>query len=214
MIDGIVDSLTSFIITVIDTTGYPGIFLLMAVEGSFIVLPSEIILPFAGFLASEGRFSIAGIAFVGALGNIAGTLFSYTVARYAGLPFLYRFGKYVLVTRHDIDLAQGLFKKYGVAILFISRLIPGIRGFIPIPAGIAKMKLIPFVAYVFVGSFIYSFVLTYIGFVVGKNWDTIGVYLHSFQTTLFIVFVLGVVWWVWRHILLLRREKINSKENL
>jgi len=207
MIDGIVGSLTSFIITVIDTTGYPGIFLLMAIEGSFIALPSEIILPFAGFLASEGRFSVMGIAFVGALGNIAGTLFSYSVARYVGLPFLYRFGKYVLVTRHDIDLAQRLFTKYGVAILFVSRLIPGIRGFIPIPAGIAKMKIVPFVVYVFVGSLLYSFVLTYIGFAVGENWDTIGVYIHPFQTFLFILLALGVVWWIWRHIKILQNEK-------
>jgi len=164
MIDVVVGSVTSFIITVIDTAGYPGIFLLMAIEGSFIVLPSEIILPFAGFLASEGRFSIIGIAFVGALGNIAGTLFSYSVARYVGLPFLYRFGKYVLVTRHDIDLAQRLFTKYGVAILFASRLIPGIRGFIPIPAGIAKNETYSFCCIcvcrfscLFICSYIYWF---------------------------------------------------------
>jgi membrane protein DedA with SNARE-associated domain len=200
MIEHILGSVSSFIVNTVDAAGYGGIFVLMALEGSFFPLPSEIILPFSGFLAAEGRFSIWMIALVGAVGNIVGTLFSYTVARYVGLPFLYKFGKFVLVTRHDIDLAHRLFERFGVRILFISRLIPGIRGFIPIPAGVAKMNVLPFVLYVFVGSFLYSLVLTYIGFLIGENWNIVSHYAKPFKYVLIFAIIGGGIWWIRRYI--------------
>lgn len=205
-----IGSLTSFIVQVIGSTGYAGIFVLMAIEGSFIPLPSEIILPFSGFLASEGRFSIWMIAFVGAVGNIVGTLFTYAIARYLGLPFLVKYGRYVLVSRHDIEMAHRLFEKYGVAIIFISRMIPGIRGFLPIPAGIAKMRLVPFVLFVFVGSFFWSLLLTYIGFVIGEHWEIFGRYAHDAGTLLVFLMFIAVGWWLRRQFRQLRKEKAQE----
>ncbi|MDP2641062.1 MAG: DedA family protein [Candidatus Yanofskybacteria bacterium] len=205
--DQIVGGITNFILSVIDTGGYAGIFVLMALEGSFFPLPSEIILPFSGYLVAQERFSLWMVALVGALGNIAGTLFSYSVARYLGLPFLYKYGKYMFVTRHDIDQAWRVFQKYGIPIIFFSRLIPGLRGFIPIPAGVARMRVLPFILYVFVGSFLYSAVLTYLGVVVGENWDTMSAYFKQVDILVLIAATLFITWWVRRHIRLIRQER-------
>lgn len=202
----LVNELTSFIVHIIDITGYPGILFLMALEGSFIPVPSEIILPFSGFLASEGRFSVWMIALAGAVGNIIGTLFTYTLARHVGLPFLYKYGKYVLVTRGDLEHAQRLFARFGMRIIFISRLLPGVRGFVPIPAGIAKMALIPFVVYVFVGSFLWSLFLTFVGFFLGEHWDTIGPYFQRTNGVLLAIVAGVAFWWIWRRIQLIRKE--------
>jgi membrane protein DedA with SNARE-associated domain len=199
--------LTAIIIHIIDEAGYPGIFLLMALEGSFLPIPSEIILPFSGFLVSEGRFSLWLVALIGALGNIVGTLVTYTLARHRGLPFLLKYGKYVLVTHHDIENAQRLFAKYGARIIFITRLLPGIRGFLPIPAGIARMKVAPFVFYVFIGSFLWSFFLTYIGFLVRENWEIFGKYAHELGTGLVLLLLILVGWWLKRQYTYLRKEK-------
>jgi membrane protein DedA with SNARE-associated domain len=204
----VLHQLSSIIIEVIDRTGYAGILVLMALEGSFIPVPSEIILPFSGFLASQGQFSIWAIALVGAIGNIIGTLLTYSVARYIGVPFLYKYGKYVLVSRADIDQAQRLFKRFGMPIIFISRLLPGIRGFVPIPAGIAKMNIIPFLFYVFVGSFLWSLFLTYIGFLLGEHWEFVGPYLERSTGFLFACAAIAIAWWVWHRIQIIKKESL------
>ncbi|MDX1607624.1 MAG: DedA family protein [Candidatus Spechtbacterales bacterium] len=187
-------------IQIIDATGYAGISFLMTLEGSFIPVPSEIILPFSGYLVSLGRFSLLAVAFWGAVGNILGTVFTYTVSRYVGISFLYKYGKFFLVTHKDIEEANQLFKKHGAKIIFISRLIPGIRGFVPIPAGIAKMKFIPFVIYVFTGSFLYSLFLTYLGVLAGENWTMLEPYFRQFDWVLILILVTGATWWIRRYI--------------
>jgi len=210
IIGSILESVAVWIISIIEVSGYFGIAFLMALEGSFIPVPSEIILPFSGYLVHTGRFSLFAVAFWGAVGNIIGTSFTYVVARYVGLNFLYKYGKYFLVTKKDIEDASRLFNRHGVKIIFISRLIPGIRGFIPIPAGIARMKFVPFVAYVFTGSFIYSLALTYVGVVTGENWDMLAPYFKKFNWVIVLLFVLGVVWWVRRYIKGIKTENNNT----
>lgn len=208
MIEAVLVWLSLKIIAVIESSGYVGVFVLMALEGSFIPVPSEIILPFSGFLVYKGEFTLFMVAFVAALGNIAGTVFTYFIARNYGSSFLYRYCKYFFVTRRDIEIANELFLKHGVKIIFISRLIPGIRGFIPIPAGIARMKFLPFVTYVFTGSFIYSLALTYIGVWGGENWDWLSPYFKKFEWVLLVLLLGAVVWWVRRHIKL-KKEELN-----
>lgn len=202
----IIFGIAGFIVSFIEATGYVGIAFLMALEGSFIPIPSEIILPFAGYLVSQGKLSLVHVALVGAVGNIIGTIFTYFIARYIGLPFFYRWGKYVMITRRDIELATRLFHRWGVAIIFVSRLLPGVRGFVPIPAGIAKMRLIPFVIYVFTGSFLYSLALTYIGVLLGENWVHLEVYFRQYNWLLVALGVLGLSWWVWRYVKHTRNE--------
>jgi len=203
-----IEILSTFIIGTIDTMGYWGVGILMALEGSFFPIPSEIILPFSGYLVYLGRFSLLTVAFVAAVGNIVGTVFTYVISRHFGLPFLYKYGKYFLITRKDINNSHELFKKHGAKFIFISRLIPGIRGFIPIPAGIAKMNFIKFIIYVFTSSFIFSLFLTYLGVVAGANWDLIGPYFRKFDWVLVVLVLLGLVWWIRRYVREVKNEKI------
>lgn len=202
----IISDIAGFVVSFIEATGYVGIAVLMALEGSFIPIPSEIILPFSGYLVSQGKLSLINVALVGAVGNIIGTLFTYFIARYLGLPFFYRWGKYVMITRRDIELATRMFHRWGVAIIFVSRLLPGVRGFVPIPAGIAKMRLVPFALYVFTGSFLYSLALTYIGVLLGKNWVHLEVYFRQYNWLLVALGVSGFVWWVRRYVKHMRSE--------
>lgn len=208
--DFILGELANFVINTIDSWGYAGIFLLMALEGSFVPIPSEIILPFSGFLVFEGRFSLFAVALTGALGNIAGTLFTYSIARYLGLPFLHKYGKYFLVSGKDIDAARRLFEKYGTMILFASRLLPGVRGYVPIPAGVARMNIVKFTIYVFAGSLIWSYVLTYVGVIAGENWDILLAYFRKFDWALAALAAAGIVLWVWRHIKNTKHETSNK----
>ncbi|MCH7605038.1 DedA family protein [Patescibacteria group bacterium] len=204
--ESIIATVTGAILQIIDSAGYPGIFVLMVSEGSFLPIPSEIILTFSGYLVSQGRFSLFLVAIVGAFGNVVGTLITYAVGRYLGLPFLYRYGKYALITRGEIDRAHRLFTRHGIAIIFVSRLIPGARGYIPIGAGVAQMNIAPFIITVFIGSFFYSLALTYIGVILGENWNIVGAYFRQFDS----VIILGVLliggWWLWRRIKALRQE--------
>lgn len=200
MLEYLLVTVSKFVLDTIEAWGYGGVFFLMMLEGSFLPVPSEIILPFSGYLVHLGSFTLIAVAFWAAVGNIVGTIFTYLISRYLGSAFLYKYGRYFLVTHKDIDSATKLFDRHGAKIIFISRLIPGIRGFVPIPAGIAKMKFVPFVAYVFTGSFIYSLFLTYIGFVAGENWDIIGPYFRQFDFAILGILILAFGWWAWHHL--------------
>lgn len=209
MLEAIIVAITSWVIGIIEQGGYAGIFILMTLEGSFLPVPSEIILTFSGYLVSQGKFSLLLVATMGALGNVTGTLITYAAGRYLGLPFLYRYGRYFLITRGDIDKAHTLFEKYGTRIIFVSRLMPGARGYIPIGAGIARMKIVPFVVTVFVGSFLYSLALTYIGVILGEHWEAVGPYIKQWSGLLLLALLVVALWWIWRRIQLIRKE---SKE--
>ncbi|MEX0869912.1 MAG: DedA family protein, partial [Candidatus Spechtbacterales bacterium] len=176
--------------------------------GSFMPVPSEIILPFSGYLVFRGEFTLITVALIASLGQVAGVIITYSIARFYGIDFLYKYGKYFFVTKKDIEKANKLFEDYGARIIFASRLIPGIRGFIPIPAGIAKMKFISFIAYVFTGSFIYSLILTYAGVWGGENWDWLAPYFRRFDWILAIFVIMFLWWWIRRYIKEIKSEQI------
>src|ERR1041384_4980332 len=147
MIARIIEILSAFIVATISTLGYAGIVLLMAIESACIPLPSEIIMPFSGYLVYTGRFNIWLVAVAGAFGCVVGSLAAYLVGMYGGRPPIEKYGKFVLVSRHDLDLADRWFDRFGEVIVFVSRLLPAIRTFIAFPAGIARMNLKKFVIY-------------------------------------------------------------------
>jgi membrane protein DedA with SNARE-associated domain len=165
----------NFISIVYETIGWPGVVLMMAIESACIPLPSEIIMPLAGWMLVEnvgrgvGFIALAGLC--GGIGNVIGSLVAYWVGAWGGLPFLRRYGKYVLISNHDLDRANYWFGKYGDWITLIARFIPAVRTFISLPAGIARMPIWRFSFYAFVGSFIWSFALALGGYVLGKNWE-------------------------------------------
>jgi len=189
-----------WILSVISAFGYFGVVFLMAVESANIPLPSEIIMPFSGYLVAQGRFSLVGVALAGGTGCLLGSIFSYALGYFGGRPLVERYGKYFLVAPHDLELGERWLKKYGEWVAFFSRLVPVVRTFISFPLGIARVNFWRFCLYSFVGSVIWSFFLAYLGQKLGENWQAIKVYFHGLDWLIAILAVLGVGYWIYRHL--------------
>jgi membrane protein DedA with SNARE-associated domain len=199
----IIETLSALIVSTISTLGYPGLVLLMGIESACIPLPSEIIMPFSGYLVYTGRFNLWGAAVAGAVGCVVGSIVAYWVGMYGGRPFVERYGRYVLISQHDLNLADGWFARRGEVIVFGSRLLPVIRTFIAFPAGVAKMNLMRFVIYTFIGSLPWCLSLAYVGQKLGEEWDkndTLKSLFHRFDFVIGIIGALAALWWVWRHL--------------
>jgi membrane protein DedA with SNARE-associated domain len=196
MVTAILEFLAAFIIAVISSTGYLGIVLLMGIESACIPLPSEVIMPFSGYLVSVGRFRLAWVAVAGALGCNLGSLVAYYVGSVGGRPLVAKYGRYVLITRHDLQMADRFFARYGDWAVFIARLLPVIRTFIALPAGIARMNVVRFHVYTFLGSLPWCWVLAYAGLKLGEHWRDLRYYFHRFDTVIGILIVLGVAWFI------------------
>src|SRR5215216_2617817 len=171
MVAKIIGILSSFIVATISMMGYSGIVLLMAIESACIPLPSEIIMPFSGYLVSRGRFNLWLVGIAGAVGCVLGSMVAYWAGMYGGRPFIERYGRYILISRHDLDLADRWFARYGEIITFASRLLPVVRTFIAFPAGVARMNVPRFILYTFLGSLPWCLGLAYVGQLLGEQWD-------------------------------------------
>jgi membrane protein DedA with SNARE-associated domain len=191
--------LSSFVIWIISSLGYTGIVVAMAIESACIPLPSEVIMPFAGYLVSQGRFSLWGVSLAGAVGCTLGSAVAYAAGAYGGRPFILKYGRYFLISPHELDRADRWFARYGMAATFISRLLPVIRTFISLPAGIARVPFLPFLAYAFLGSLPWSWVLAYVGMLLGEHWDRVGGVLHSLDVVIVLALAAGMAWFLWRH---------------
>lgn len=203
MIAKIIEILSGFIVATISALGYAGVVLLMAIESACIPLPSEIIMPFSGYLVYTGRFNLWGVGVAGAVGCVLGSIVAYYIGMYGGRPLIEKYGRYILVSRHDLDLADRWFKKYGEIIVFASRLLPVVRTFIAFPAGVARMNMSRFIIYTFLGSLPWCLGLAYVGQLLGEQWDkndTLKTWFHRFDFIIGILIVAGAVWWVWRHV--------------
>lgn len=200
MVARILEVLAAFVIAVISTMGLPGIVLLMAIESACIPLPSEVIMPFSGYLVFLGEHSLWAVSLAGAVGCVVGSIPAYYLGMYGGRPLIERYGKYVLMSARDLDLADRWFARHGEATVFFARLLPVIRTFIAFPAGVARMDMTRFLAYTFAGSLPWCLGLAYIGMVMGENWPTLREYFHKFDVAIGAVLVAGVVWWVRRHL--------------
>jgi len=196
----IIASITSFIINTISSLGYAGIGTLMAIESACVPLPSEIIMPFAGYLIAMGKFSLWGVALAGALGCVVGSILAYVIGVWGGRTFIEKYGKYILISHHDLDVADNFFNKYGSFAIFFSRLLLVVRTFISLPAGIAKMNFTKFVIYTFLGSLPWCLGLAYLGKKLGDHWDTLKIYFHKFDFIIILVIIALLVWHIWRHI--------------
>lgn len=208
-----VELLAHYIITFISNTGYAGVFFLMVVESALIPMPSEITMPFAGFLVSTGRFDLILVVLTGALGNLIGSLLAFGLGFWGEdlflRNFIRKFGKYILISEHEYNRSEKWFRKYGEIIVFVSRLLPAIRTYISLPAGISKMNLFRFIIYTFLGSLIWTLILTYIGVILGNRWQSIGAYFHAFDAVIIFVFVLCVILY-FRHKLSQKTSSLDS----
>ena len=196
----IIDILANFVIRTIDVLGYPGIFFLMLIESCGIPMPSEIIMPFSGFLVAEGKMNFWAVSFIGALANLAGSLIAYWIGLKGGRALIEKYGKYVLISKHDLDLADRWFVKFGNLAVFFGRLLPVIRTYISFPAGVAKMEIKRFSLYTFAGALPWSILFTWLGVKMGSNWEQIREKLHNFDLAILILVIIGISWYVWRHI--------------
>ena len=180
--------IADFAVNFIDQTGYASVTILMSLESMVAPVPSEAVMPFAGFLVESGRFTFAGVIFFSTLGSLIGSWLSYYIGSLGGRPLVERFGKYLLLDKHHLDLTERFFEKKGDATIFISRFIPIVRHLISIPAGIGKMKLWKFLLYTVAGAGLWNAFLTYVGYVLKTNWTEVMKYSHIIDLV-----VLGVL---------------------
>ncbi len=199
LIETIVEMLSRFVIATISAMGYAGIVVTMAIESACIPLPSEIIMPFSGYLVLTGQFSLLGVTLAGTIGNVLGSIVAYVAGVYGGRPFVERYGPYMLIRQQDLDQADRWFAKYGEAAVLISRMLPVIRTFISLPAGIARMPFWRFVVFTFIGAFPWCFLLAYIGLVMGEHWADLRQYFHQIDVVIGAVLFLGVAYFLRTH---------------
>ncbi len=195
----LVSYISAWALEIINTTGYVGIFILSALESAAIPIPSEVVIPFSGFLAASGKFSIWGIVVVSTLANLAGSIVLFLVGRSGGRWILERYGKYVLILKKDLDTADEWFSKYGAVTVFLGRMLPVVRTFISLPAGIAKMSLTRFSLFTFLGALPWNFALALIGFKTKENWDLLYSYFEKAKIFIVIIAVVLIGWYIWKH---------------
>jgi len=197
----ILEFLAEIITSIINTIGYYGIALAMTIESACIPLPSEIIMPFSGYLILKGRFTMIWVLVAGTIGNLLGSVIAYLVGTLCGRPFILRYGRYILMTKHDLEIAERWFNRYGELTIFFTRNMPIIRTFISLPAGIAKMNLFKFCLYTTIGSIPWNFLLTYLGMILGTKWhSTISPIFHKFDVVIGILIIIGIYLFLKRHI--------------
>jgi membrane protein DedA with SNARE-associated domain len=200
MLHNLTAAIAGFVIGTISAGGYLGIIALMAIESACIPLPSEIIMPFSGYLASTGRFDLLLAATAGAFGCNVGSTAAYFVGRYGGRPLVERWGSYVLMSRRELETADRFFARFGGVAVLVGRLLPVIRTFIALPAGIARMPQLPFQVYTFVGSWPWCFALAYVGYRLGQRWDSdprLREVMHRFDYLVLALIVLAAGLFLW-----------------
>jgi len=200
MFANLINILANFVISVIGFGGLWGIFLMMAAESACIPIPSEVIMPFAGFLVAQGKLSFWLVVIVGTFGNLIGSWLAYFLGTGEGYKLIKKYGKYILISHHDLEKAHFWFEKWGEATVFFSRLLPVIRTFISLPAGVAKMDLKKFTFFTLLGSLPWAIGLTYLGTKMGENWTKLQVYFHKFDLLIGIILIVGIVWYIRRHL--------------
>jgi membrane protein DedA with SNARE-associated domain len=197
---GLTEFIAGFAKAFIEKIGYPGVFVLMTMESMVFPVPSEAVMPFAGFLIFEGRLTFAGVIICSTLGSIVGSLISYGMGSWGGRPFISKFGKYLLLDRKDLEFTESFFNKYGSATIFVSRFIPVVRHLISIPAGTGKMRLMPFTIYTVIGAGLWNASLTVAGYYLRRKWATLMKYSHAIDIVVVILLIGLLGFFVYKHI--------------
>lgn len=206
-----IEQLSHAIIQLISAHGYSAVFILMLLESMLLPIPSEVTMAYAGFLAQQGHVNLWLVIFVGAFANLVGSVIAYAVGYYLEdavlLSLIRKYGKFIFLREHEYVKALTWFEKYGAGVTFFSRILPVVRTFISLPAGLAKMNIWKFSAYTFAGCFIWSALLTYMGFVLGKNWDSLHGLFQKFQIGIIVSLVLLVLWYINSHLKIIKFSK-------
>lgn len=172
----------------------------MTLESALIPIPSEVTMPFAGYLVTTGKMSFVAVVLIGALGNLVGSWIGYGVGYFLEetiiVSLIKRYGKFILISIDEYNHSLKWFNKFGDKIAFFSRILPAVRTFISLPAGLAKMNFWKFSIYTFLGSLVWSTLLTYVGVYLGSKWDTIGIYFHKFDLILAVLLIFSILLYV------------------
>lgn len=194
------EQLSAYIIHLIAQSGYLAVFLLMTLESALLPIPSEVTMPFAGFLAQGGSLNFWIVVFLGAFGNLVGSLIAYALGFYLEesviLNLIKKYGKFILISEHEYTRAVHWFGKFGSPIAFFSRLLPVVRTFISLPAGLSEMSVWKFSFYTFAGSFIWSLFLTWMGFFLGTKWNAWEPYFKKFQYAIVALLIISILWYL------------------
>lgn len=196
----IFEFITELILRGMDFGGYSALFLLMALESMIAPIPSEVVMPFAGFLVVQGKFTLVAVALVSAFGSVIGSLLSYWMGIFGGRRFILRFGKYLLLDESHLEWTEHFFRKYGEKTIFISRFIPVVRHLISIPAGIGKMRIGRFIAYTFAGALIWNTFLAWVGIKLRERWEIVHNYSSQIDVVMVAILAVIFVWFAYRHI--------------
>jgi membrane protein DedA with SNARE-associated domain len=193
-----INALVDYIVQFIDFSGYLGVFILMVMESMIFPVPSEAVMPFAGFLWADGKMSLIWIIFFSTLGSFIGSTISYYIGLYGGRPFVDRFGKYFLLNQEHLEKTEKFFQKYGNKTVFISRFIPIVRHLISLPAGFAKMNFSHFILYTVIGAGMWNTILAVAGYYLGKRWTMIKEYTIYFDYIVLALIVAFVGYFIYK----------------
>ncbi|OQB74184.1 MAG: Inner membrane protein YqjA [candidate division TA06 bacterium ADurb.Bin131] len=206
----ILSHIANVIITIIEKTGYYGVFVLMTLESALIPIPSEVTMPFAGYLVSLNKMNIHILSFVGGVANLFGSILAYWLGFWAEerliRQWIKKYGRFLLIDENDYERSEKWFRKYGDPVVFFSRILPAVRTFISLPAGVAKMNFGRFCIFTFIGSIIWSYFLAYVGFFLGRNWSSISVYYRKFEYLIVFILVALILFYVVRKIKKIKRS--------
>lgn len=191
---GLIEPIIEFCVNFIEQTGYIGIVVLMAMESTALPIPSEAVMPFAGYLVYDGKLDMLSVVLAGAFGSLIGALFSYYIGKIFGRAFILKYGRYLLISEKHLVITENFFKKHGEKAIFIARFIPVVRHLISFPAGTANMDIKKFSFYTFFGSFIWCFILAYIGYILRENWELIEQYTAILDYVLIAAIIIFVIW--------------------
>ena len=201
--------IANFILSTITTLGYGGVFVMMVLESMVFPSPSEVVMPFAGYIASQGRFNLIIVIVISTFGSIVGSLISYYIGKHWGTNLVAKYGKYVLVSVDDLQKTEQWFAKRGEFTIFFARLVPVVRHLISLVAGVAEMDVKKFCVFTIAGAAIWNSLMAYLGFYLGENWHLITQYTDEISFVIVVLIVIGVVWYVARH--LIKRQRLRQK---
>jgi membrane protein DedA with SNARE-associated domain len=212
VIDRLMTGLSAWIIAVIGAMGYGGVVLLMAIESACVPLPSEVIMPFSGYLVATGRFDLNLVAIAGAFGCLLGSGIGYYLGASGGRWLLERYGRYILIAPRELETAEQFFDRWGAPAVFFSRLLPVVRTFIAFPAGVARMRLLPFALYTLAGSYLWCLGLAFVGQQLGRHWAVLGPYFHRFDRLVALSILAAGSWLIYNRLRNRRAPDHPSKQ--
>lgn len=199
MIAGLINFIVNIIIRIIGATGYAGIFFLMLLESCGVPVPSEVIMPFSGFLVASGQLIFALVVLAGTLGNLAGSCLAYCIGLKGGRPLIEKYGKYIFISKRDMDKADYWFNRYGEPAVLLGRFLPVIRTYISFPAGIAKMDLKKFCFFTTLGALPWTLLFAWLGIKLQNHWTLIRDRLHNFDLAIAVLIVFAIALFFWKH---------------